>query len=139
MTRRYGTDSVAIQDLLTILFFGRLDIMRKKLRSNSYNNGKEDFDFLFNVYDRKSTNHLTSDDFQRAVRKFTKVTVADMPDAELMEVFGFINKGGDGITREEWHAFLTPPSQPRSEADVIFAQIYGFTVQTKQKPVDLFR
>ena len=60
-------------------------------------------------------NHLTSDDFQRAVRKFTKVTVADMPDAELMEVFGF-TKDGDGINTLTSHDVLvTKRGQKRGQ------------------------
>eukprot|EP01045_Picozoa_sp_COSAG04_P029815 COSAG04_NODE_4995_length_1787_cov_1.034360_1_plen_419_part_00 len=107
----------------------RLRELKHKLQAAAYGRGdvgdtSDDWEELFKLYDADGGGTLDFDEFKQVVRKHGRISVRDINDIELRQVFDLIDEDGsdeiDGVEFSEW--LLTPiaeegtPKKPKKKA-----------------------
>ena len=118
---RDGDQEVDIQEFMRLVWDGKLDRIRKKLRGAGLGQG---WSRLFHNYDRDNSGGLDFDEFRRAVRKDAKITTHTVTDSELQELYTHIDESGDdSLSLAEFTHFLE--SGPPTGAHARHASLCG--------------
>ena len=106
-----GNQEISIDEFLSQIFRGRMQLLRHRFQAASYTLGGMDFEALFRQYDRNNNAIMSFEEFERAARRSLKLPKADITGPELRELFDHIDYDRDGgITVDEFKEFLSPVS-----------------------------
>ena len=84
-----------------------IEMLKRKMRAASYRGGIQDWEKLFQQYDRDGSGELDRAEFIRAIRRDLGVSRADFSDGDLERLFKKIDVDGSGeISAEEFKNFI---------------------------------
>lgn len=111
-----GNRTISIDEFLSQIFRGRMQLLRHRFQAASYTLGGMDFEALFRQYDRNNNSTMSFEEFERASRRALMLPKADLTESELRELFDHIDSDHDDvITLDEFKDLLSPVSPGESQ------------------------
>ena len=102
-----GDGRVSADDFLYGHKMARLAIVRQGFRACSYQGGRQDWAKLFRRYDRDNSGFIDFGEFQKSVRRDARLTANMVSEAELQDLFDFIDQSNTGaITADDFVGLL---------------------------------
>ncbi len=93
-----------------------IELLKRKMRAASYRDGGQDWEKLFEQYDRDGSGELDRAEFMQAIRRDAGVPRSVFSDEDLVRLFDKIDVDGSGeISAEEFSNFIAWRPSARAE------------------------